>query len=383
MRIAAIGMKGLPPRQGGIEHHCAALYPEIVGRGHSVDCFVRSSYVETPWGKRYNFQGVNIIPLPSPWAGGCDAFINSAMASALTGPRYEVVHFHALGPALFSWLPKLRAASTKVVVTCHGIDWQREKWGRFSKSIIRAGEKAAVRFADQIIVVSENLQTYFRKTYGRETVYIPNAPAKYVDSDENFSFISSLGLTPQKYVLFLGRLVPEKCPHLLIQAFRHLKPQGWKLAIAGGMSGAIAYVNQLFELAQGDPNIIFMGELQGRILAETVRGAGLFVLPSNLEGMPLSMLEAMIENVPVVASDIDPHQKLLGDRRGVLFKSGHLDDFSRALEWAIQNPDKMSEMARNAQIYAKKYHSWERIADETLHVYGQLSPTLSVTLSYN
>lgn len=372
MRIAVIGAKGLPPRQGGIEHHCAGLYPKIVEKGHSVDFFARSSYVDSSWGNQYDYKGVRIISLPSLNDGGTDAFMNSAVAALVAGARYDIVHFHALGPALFSWLPKLRSASTRVVVTCHGIDWQRHKWGKFSSSIIHAGEKVAAQFADQIIVVSDNLRDYFRDKYGRETVYIPNAPANYADSDPTFSYIHSLGLQPQKYLLFLGRLVPEKCPHLLIQSFKRIKAQGWKLAIVGGNSSTTAYTHELFDIAKGDPSIIFTGELRGKLLAEAVRAAGLFVLPSNLEGMPLSMLEAMMEGIPIVASDIEPHQKLLCNNRGLLFKTEDLQSCSKALNWAIKNTPQMALMAQSAQDYAQKQHSWEKVTNETLLAYSQL-----------
>ncbi|PSN20742.1 glycoside hydrolase [filamentous cyanobacterium CCP5] len=371
MKIAVIGSKGLPPRQGGIEHHCAALYPKMAEKGHVIDCFARSSYIDSSLGRQYEYKGVNVISQPSFHNSRMDAFVNSAMSTMFAGSKYDIVHFHALGPSIFSWLPKLKSASTKVVVTCHGIDWQRDKWGRFSSAVIRAGEKAAAQFADQIIVVSENLKDYFKDKYGRETVYIPNAPADYVDSDESFAHVHSLGLTPKKYVLFLGRLVPEKCPDLLIRSFQNIQAEGWKLAIVGGNSDTNAYTESLFSVAKNDPNIVFTGEMKGAFLAEIVRGSGLFVLPSNLEGMPLSMLEAMMEGIPVVASDIEPHQKLLGDNRGLLFKAGNLTDSSKSLRWAIENSVQMNLMAKKAQEYAKVHHSWEKITNETLRTYSQ------------
>jgi glycosyltransferase involved in cell wall biosynthesis len=372
MKIAVIGTKGLPPKQGGIEHYCAEVYPRIVAQGHSVDLFGRSSYTDRSWLDRYNFQGVQVISLPGWDLRGMDAFISSALgAIASSGKRYDIVHFHALGPALFTWLPKI-ASSAKVVVTCQGLDWQRAKWGTTSSRLIRMGERAAVRFADEIIVVSKDLQSYFSNTYGRETVYIPNAPASYAESDPNFSYGTSLGLNQGRYILFLGRLVPEKRPDLLIEAFEALKPAGWKLVFAGGVSNTKAYVSKLLDRVAKNPDVVFAGELRGDRLAEIVRGAGLFALPSDLEGLPLAMLEAMQEGVPVVASDIPPHQQLLDEQRGVLFKTGDVDSCIRSLDWAIHHPEEMTVMAKNAQNYVQAYYSWERITADNLQLYTTL-----------
>lgn len=376
MKIAVIGVKGLPAKQGGIENYCAEVYPRMVAQGHSVDLFARSSYTDSAWLDSYDFQGVQVRSLPSLPLRGIDAFISSALgAIASSKTKYDIVHFHALGPSLFSWLPKL-ASRAKVVVTCQGLDWQRAKWGNTSSSLILMGEKTAVRHADEIIVVSKNLQSYFFQTYGRQTVYIPNAPASYAESDPNFAYGTSLGLNQGKYLLFLGRLVPEKRPDLLIEAFQALKPAGWKLVLAGGVSDTTLFTSKLSDLAQGNPDIIFAGEIRGTRLAEIVRGAGLFVLPSDLEGLPLSMLEAMSQGVPVLASDIPPHQQLINDQRGVLFQAGDINSCIQGLEWAIANPQEMAVMAKKAQQHVEKYYNWDHITAENLRIYTKGSEVL-------
>jgi len=375
MKIAVIGVKGLPAKQGGIENYCAEVYPRMVAQGHSVDLFARSSYTDSRWFEHDDFQGVRVITLPSLPLRGVDAFISSALgAIRSSGTNYDIVHFHALGPALFSGLPKI-ASSAKVVVTCQGLDWQRAKWGNTSSSLIRMGEKAAVRYADEIIVVSKNLQSYFFETYGRQTVYIPNAPASYAESDRKFSHGTSLGLDQGKYIVFLGRLVPEKRPDLLIEAFQALKPAGWKLVLAGGVSDTSLFTSKLADLANGNPDIIFAGEIRGTRLAEIVRGAGLFVLPSDLEGLPLSMLEAMSQGIPVVASDIPPHQQLISDQRGVLFQVGDISSCIHSLDWAINHPQEMAVMAKNAQQHVEKYYNWDHITAENLKIYTTGSKT--------
>ena len=372
MKIAVIGSKGLPPKQGGIEHYCAEVYPRMVTQGHSVDIFARCSYTESAWFQSYDFQGVRIIPFPALEFQGIDAFISSALgAIASSGVQYDIIHFHALGPALFSGLSKF-ISKGKIVVTCHGLDWQRAKWGYFSSRLIYTGEKIAVRFADGIIVVSQDLQSYFLKKYNRQTVYIPTAPANYLESDANFSYISYLGLIPKRYILFLGRQVPEKRPDLLIDAFSRLNAIGWKLVLVGGISEAKSYASSLLGKIAKNPDIILAGELQGKKLWEIVRGAGLFALPSDLEGLPLAMLEAMQEGIPVVASDISPHQQLLGKERGVMFKAGNLDSCINSLNWAISHPFEMAIMAKKSQEHIKLNYSWQQITFENLQLYNHV-----------
>lgn len=371
MKIAVIGVKGLPANQGGIEHYCQALYPRMVELGHTVDLYSRSSYTKQPWFSIRQYHGVRVICIPSLPFRGLDAFTNSAFAAiATTLKDYDIVHFHALGPSLFSFIPRL-LSSAKIITTCQGLDWQRGKWGKSSSRIIHWGEKAAAKYAHNVVVVSQALRTYFEKTYEIEPVYIPNGPGIYANSDPNFACVRSFDLKPGKYLLFLGRLVPEKRPDLLIEAFQKLKRSNWKLVLAGGDSDTTEYISELMKLSGNNPNIVFAGELRGSRLAEMVRGAGLFVLPSDLEGLPLAMLEAMREGVPVVASDILPHQQLIGSDRGVLFDSGSAISCAEALDWAINRPEKLAVMARNAREHIKANYNWDKITIDNLAVYNQ------------
>lgn len=372
MKIAVIGAKGLPPKQGGIEHYCAEIYPRIVAQDHSVDLYARSTYTDSSWFDSYEFQGVQVQPLPGLEMRGVDAFVTSAIGALLSSAKkYDIVHFHALGPSLFTCLPRI-ATSSKIVVTCQGLDWQRAKWGGFSTRLIKMGEKAAVRFAHGIIVVSDALKSYFLQTYGRKTVYIPNAPASYGESDPNFGYGTQFGLTQGRYILFLGRLVPEKRADLLVDAFNAAHLPGWKLVLAGGISDTKSFTSSLLEKVASNRNIVYTGELRGPRLWEIVRGAGLFVLPSDVEGLPLAMLEAMREGVPVVASDIPPHQQLIGGGRGMLFDAGDLNSCIRTLTRAINNSPEREAMALNAQKYLQHNYSWEHITSETLNLYTTL-----------
>jgi glycosyltransferase involved in cell wall biosynthesis len=367
MKIAVIGAKGLPPEQGGIEHHCAEIYPRMVAQGHSVNLFARSFYTSMPGWSQHNYQGVQVTSLPCPKGGGADVVVSSALGSILTAGKYDIIHFHALGPALFSWVPRI-ISPAKVVVTCHGLDWQRAKWGKLAKLSILMGEQLAASCAHEIVVVSEALQSYFLKTYGRDSTYIPNAPATYAESDPNFAWGTSLGLEQGRYLVFLGRLVPEKCPDFLIQAFQSLQPQGWKLVLVGG-DDAPEFKSRLLSLAGDNPNIVFTGQLLRDRLAEIVRGAGMCVMPSKIEGLPMAMLEAMAEGVPIIASDIPPHQQLLGGNRGVLFRRGDLEGCIQKLDWAISHTEALKPIAERARSYVKSTFNWDQITTRFLDLY--------------
>jgi glycosyltransferase involved in cell wall biosynthesis len=375
MKIAVIGSKGLPAKQGGIEHYCQEIYPRMVERGHSIDLFARSSYIDSPWMKQYYFKRVRVISLPCLKLRGIDALFSSLLGAMLASSgQYDIVHFHALGPSLFTWLPKITSLfPSKVIVSCQGLDWRRAKWGNFSSQLLHLGEKAGVRFADKIIVVSEELRSYFREMYGRETVYIPNAPSSYPPTNSDFSYGTSLGLCQKRYITFVGRLVPEKRPELLIEAFQALKPLGWKLAIVGSTSDTNSFAQQIGNLTNGNPDVVFTGQLYGKHLAEIVRGAGFFVLPSDVEGLPLAMLEAMQEGVPVVASDIPPHRQLLDEGKGMLFPPGDLESLILALDSAIQCPEELAIMAKEAQKCVEANYNWDKITTETLRLYETTS----------
>ena len=381
MKIAVIGVKGLPAKQGGIERACQELYPRLVRLGHHVDLFARPSYTKERGFSRYKYKGVKIIGLPALPIRGFDAFFSAALGALLSlFGNYDVIHFHALGPALFSWIPRL-FSSAKVVTTCHGLDWQRAKWGRVSSYIIYLGERAAVKYTHDLVVVSQDLQHYFTQTYGLNSVYIPNGPGELAPTDERLGYLELLNLQPQRYLLFLGRLVPEKRPDLLIKAFQQLQPSGWKLVLTGGSSDTEKYGSELRELAKDNPSIIFTGELEGKRLAEIIRGAGLFVLPSDLEGLPLVMLEAMKEAIPVLASDIPPHKQLIESDKGFLFRAGELDSMIETLRLALEQPSTRMAMAEKAQEHIANIYNWNKIALQNLDVYSRLVEGRSIPTS--
>ncbi len=371
-KIAVIGAKGLPAKQGGIERYCQEMYPRMVEQGYLIDLYARGSYTNSTKFLTNYCHGVRVISIPSITIPGFDALTNCSLAMIIAiFAQYDVIHIHALGPALWCWIGKFFTKS-KIIVTCHGLDWQRSKWGKLSSQLIRLGEWMAVKWADEIIVVSQYLKTYFQQTYGKKTSYIPTAPGNYLPCDPGFTYLKSLALEPKKYILFLGRLVPEKRPDLLINAFEKLQPNDWKLVLAGGHSDTQDYYIKLKQNAAKNPNICFTGEVKGALLSEIVRGAGLFVLPSDIEGLPLVMLEAMREGIPVVASNIAPHQQLMGDNRGLLFEAGNLESCINCLHQALASPCELETMSKKSQDYIKNYHNWEKIVAKHLSLYGSI-----------
>lgn len=288
MRIAMLGHKRIPSHEGGIEVVVEELAARMVEKGHQVTCFNRTGQHVS--GKEYEVQkldeyrGIRIRRVPTLDKKGLAAVTSSFFASlaAALGP-YDVVHVHAEGPAAFCWLPRL--FGKRVVLTVHGLDWARDKWkGSFGSWYIHFGEKVGARFAHEIIVLNHSTQTYFRDTYHRETHYIPNGVNRPAYAPPEL-IRKRFGLEYGSYLLFLGRLVPEKGCHHLCEAFRRLKTDK-KLVIAGGVSDSGDYINTLKALAVGDDRILFTDFVDGALRDELYSNAYLFVLPSDLEECP-------------------------------------------------------------------------------------------------
>ncbi len=263
------------------------------------------------------------------------------------------------------WIPKL--FGKKCIATIHGLDHQRAKWGKFASWYIRTGEKCAVRFADDIIVLSENVQQYFKNTYNRDTVFIPNGvlPVENKEADE----ITSLyGIHKNDYILFLGRLVPEKGVKYLIQAYKELETEK-KLIIAGGTSDSEEHLKELTALADEDSKIIFTGFVQGRVLEELYSNAYIYVLPSDLEGMPLSLLEAMSYSNCCLASDIPECASVLGEF-GTTFKKGDVSDLKSKLQQLCDDLSAVEYFKKRAAAYICSRYNWDNITKETLQLYG-------------
>ena len=363
LNIAMFGQKRVPSREGGIEVVVDELSTRLAAKGHSVVCYNRKGrhVAGAVPDRRTEYKGVQIREVPTLDRRGLAAFTAAFFAAlAASFSRADVVHIHAEGPAFFAFLPKL--FGKRVIVTIHGLDWARAKWGRFASSIIRTGERNAVRYADEIIVLSAAVKDYFRRQYSRETHFIPNGVNRpeLAEADE----IAKWGLKKDSYLLYLGRLVPEKGVHYLVEAAKGLQKP---LVIVGGSSDSQDYVDRLKRSGQG---VIFTGFQQGRTLAELFSNAYLFCLPSELEGMPLSLLEAMSYGNCCLVSDIAECAEVVEDK-AVTFRKGNVGDLRDKLAYLIDRSDEVARYKRGAADFICRKCNWDDVVERTLALYRE------------
>lgn len=370
VKIAMFGHKRLPSREGGVEIVVEALATRMAAKGHAVTCYNRGGHHVS--GAQFDtnltgeYAGIVLKTVPTFDKKGLAAVTSSFFAALCASfSRAQVVHIHAEGPAFMCWLPKL--FGKRVVVTVHGLDWQREKWKQgFGAKYIRAGEKMAVRFADHIIVLSRNVQQYFQDTYGRKTAYVPNGVTQ-PETIPASEISDRYGLRKDEYILFLGRLVPEKGVHYLIEAFSRVQTDK-KLVIAGGASDSDDYVQRLKNMASADPRILFTGFVQGTLLQELYSNAYLYVLPSDVEGMPLSLLEAMSYGNCCLVSDISECTEVV-ENKAVAFKQGDIGDLRAKLQSLCDTPSQVGDYKKNAQAFICNKYNWDAITQQTLELY--------------
>ena len=369
MRIAMLGHKRIPSREGGVEIVVEELAVRMVEKGHEVTCYNRRGHHVS--GKEFDseqrgaYRGVALKTVPTMQRKGFAAMSASFFAAIFAAVgKYDVVHFHAEGPCAMLWLPKL--LGKRCIATVHGLDHQRSKWGWLARNYIMLGEKCAVKCADEIIVLSKNVQKYFMEKYGRKTLYVPNGMSSAALQEAQV-IENKLGLAAEKYILYLGRITPEKGIHYLIDAYKKLET-GLKLVIAGGESDSVEYFSELKRRAAGCKDIIFTGFVQGRMLEELYSNAFCYVLPSDLEGMPLSLLEALSYGNCCVVSDIQECLEVVGEK-GVVFRKSDVRDLADKLEWVCKNMKITPEYRKSIAEYARSRLSWDDVANRTLEIY--------------
>lgn len=371
IKIAMIGHKSIPSRQGGVEIVVEELSKRLVMLGNEVTVYNRSSHHVS--GKQYDekkmsvYKGIKIKYVPTIDAKGLAAMSSSFFAAIFASlNNYDIVHFHAEGPAAMIWLPKL--FGKKCIVTIHGLDHKREKWKGFAKKYILFGEKCAVKFANEIIVLSKDEQDYFLSKYNRQTNLIPNG-VNNPNYREAKIISEKYGLEKDNYILFLGRIVPEKGVKYLVDAFKQVETTK-KLVIAGSSSDTDFFANQIKELAKNDERIIFTGFVQGEELEELYSNAYIYTLPSDLEGMPLSLLEAMSYGNACLVSNIDECKSVVGDN-ALIFKKSDVNDLKSKLEFACNNPNKVFALKKIASSYVLRKFNWDDVVNKTLQLYIQ------------
>lgn len=375
MKIAMIGHKRIPSREGGVEIVVEELSIRMEKKGNKVEVYNRkgrhvadkSLDIENQQLKEY--KGIRIITVPTVNKKSFDALLYSFFGTvrALFG-KYDVIHYHAEGPCVMLLLPHI--LGRKTVATIHGLDWQRAKWGGFATKYLKLGEKIAAKYADEVIVLSKNVQQYFMDVYGRETNYIPNGVNVPKIIEPNL-IKEKYGLERNGYFLFLARIVPEKGLHYLLEAFAQVDT-GIKLVIAGGSSHSNEYVERIKNMVGKDNRVIMTGFVQGTMLEELFSNCLTYILPSDIEGMPLSLLEALSYGCDCLVSDIDENMEVIGNY-GRHFKKSNIESLRAELQ-KIVDLNKDMELPRKREFPEKirKRFDWDTITEKHLELYQKI-----------
>lgn len=363
IHIMVLGLRGFPNVQGGVESHCQELYPRLIEKGFSIDVITRAPYVDN---SVKDWKGIRFRALWSPSSSGLEAMLHSLLGVLYAGvKRPDVLHIHAIGPGIVT--PIARLLGLRVVVTHHGPDYDREKWGKFARFILKTGEAMGMRYSSRRIVISNVIRTLVMDKYTKPSDLIPNgvSPAGAPGSG---LVLTECGLEAGKYVVLVSRMVPEKRHLNLIKAFRQAGLTEWKLVLVGDFSAEDAYVKKVRAEIGESVDIILTGFRSGEELRDLLTNAGIFVLPSSHEGLPIALLEAMSYGLPVIASDIPAHLELDLDKRCYfpLGDEAKLSDRLKSFERDLEFRRNQSEFGK--KLVAKKY-DWGEVANSTAEVY--------------
>lgn len=358
-----LGQKKVPSREGGVEVVVGNLAVRMA-KNNKVVLYNHRNTRQDRATKLY--KNIIIKTVPTIHKKGLAAVSSAFFASVFASfSDCNIVHIHAEGPALFCWIPKL--FKKKIIVTIHGLNWQSAKWRHnLGGKIIKLGEKEAVKYADEIIVLNKSTQSYFKNKYGRKTIYIPNGVSKptirLADKINKY-----WGLKSNSYFLYLGRIIPGKGIEKLIEAYKNLNTNK-KLVIAGGASDSEEFLLNIKRSASKNKNIIFTGPVKGNILDELYSNAYLFVLPSDSEGMPLTLLEAMSYGNCVLTSNIPECTDIVGDH-GISFHTNDVNDLRKKLNYTLENPEKVERLKKESASFILKKFNWNKVVKETLKIY--------------
>lgn len=366
MRIAFIGQKGIPAVSGGIERNVEDTAVRLASAGHEVTVYTRPWY--TP-AEQTEHAGVRLVSITSLHTKHLDA-ISHTLFSTLHAlrQRYDVIHYHGVGPSLLAWVPRLCTPRTRVVATFHCIDRKHQKWGRIAQFFLAFGEWAACRFPHTTIATSRMLQHYCSQVYGRETVFVPYGVARQPVATTT-STLSQFGLVPGQYAVIVSRLVRHKSIHVAIDAVRQL-PGNFQLAIVGDGAFTDDYVAELKSRAAGDARIVFTGAQTGSALRELVDQAYAVIHPSVSEGMSISLLEALVAGKATVVADVPENLETIGDA-GLAFQSGNATDLAAKLQSLIDRPALAAELGARGVRRASDRHDWAQIIPLVVAAYDR------------
>jgi len=379
MRIAFIGQKGIPAHFGGIERHVEELSTRLAAAGNEVFVYGRPWYLkgrEDEINSR-KYKGVNLVILPSIKSKHLDAISHTFISTIhALFQSYDVIHYHGVGPSLLAWLGRVFRPSTKVVTTFHCIDRKHQKWGFFSRLALRLGEWCACRFTHQTIVVSKTLHEYCSQTYECEAVYIPNGVClpDLSQKNERAAVLKKFGLESNKYLLMVSRLVRHKGAHYLIEAFNQISADypDYKLAIVGGSAFTDDYVKSLKAMAAGNPKIVFTGYENGENLRDLFVNSYAVVHPSESEGLPIAVLEAMSYGKIVLASDILENLEVIDGGYGLSFHNKDINDLALKLRYVLEGPQEITRIGLKGRDRVAVEYDWNDIVKKTIAVYQNL-----------
>jgi glycosyltransferase involved in cell wall biosynthesis len=368
MKIYFIGQKGIPAKFGGVERHVEELAIRLAKKGHEVYAYTRPNYTSRTM-KEY--KGVNLISLPSISSKNLDAISHTFRACLDVVKRdADIVHFHSIGPSSLLWLVKIMKPGTPVIATFHTRCYTHAKWGGFAKLYLKFGEIVTCTLPDRTIAISRSLTDFALRKYGKICQYIPNGVQKtrYAKPE----LIKKLwDLEKGSYILTVSRLVRHKGIHYLIKAYQGLNTKK-KLVIVGDSAYTDDYVNEIRQMAYGNPDIIFTGNQSGQVLNELLSNAFVFVQPSESEGLSIALLEAMAFGLATVVSDI-PENKEAVEQSGVTFKNKDANDLKKELEYLLKRPATIKRLGEAAKKRAIETYDWENITKETIKVYNTIT----------
>ncbi len=360
MKIAFIGQKGIPTKSGGVDRHVENLAMFLAMKGEEVIVYNRNGYLPE---KISQWRGVRLVHLP---------FIDNKNLAAITHgflatidairKKVDVIHFHGIGPSLLTWIPRVFAPKIKVIATLHSFDYGNDKWSGFAKAMLRLGEKMMCKYAHEVIVLTDVMRDYLWQRYNRESNIIPNGA--FVNHSDKSDKLLPFGLEPEKYIISVSRLIRLKGIQYLIEALKALPDKNIKLAIVGEGE----YKEELEKLAQDDARIIFTGNQSGEALDQLYSNAALFVQSSEMEGLSISLLEALAHGIPCLVSEISANHQAADDT-ALYFESKNVDKLKLRLTYALDNPEEMKTLGAKGKKRAKEVFDWSKIADKTLTVY--------------
>jgi glycosyltransferase involved in cell wall biosynthesis len=366
-KVIFLGLRGIPEVQGGVETHVAALSVRIAQRGWQVEVLGRRPYL--PSREPFVWKGVTVTPLWAPRSKNFEALLHTALGLFVAAQRSpDLIHIQAIGPALLA--PLARLLGLRVVVTHHGFDYERQKWGWFAKSVLRVGEGMGMTFSHANIGVSQAIVDSVRLNFGIAATFIPNG----VETDltkPGTSYLDHIQVMPHRYILCVGRIVEEKRQLDLISAFARLNDPDKKLIIVGRADHDGSYLRAVENAAAATPGVVMTGFQHGEALSQLYEHAALFVLPSSHEGMPMALLEALSHGIPCLASDIGANRALdLGAED--YFPLGEVDALADAMKWKLAAPD--SALSKERAVQIRNSFGWSPIVDRTIAVYESALP---------